>query len=57
MARLARRSTLLEKRDDPALLHASIEYADIRSLRELLPPPRTERFDPCVDRVDANRSA
>jgi hypothetical protein len=57
IARLARRFTLLEKRDDPALLHAEIVHADAGSLREFPPQQRTERFDPCFDRLDAPRIA
>src|SRR5439155_9331968 len=40
------------KGDDPALLHSAIVHAHAGSLRELLPQQRTERFDPCFDRVD-----
>jgi hypothetical protein len=53
LARLARRLAVLEKGDDPALLDAEIVHAHAEPLRELSPQQRTERFDPCLDRVDA----
>ena len=54
VARLARRFAVLEKGDDPALLHSAIVQAHAGSLRELLPQQRGERFDPCFDRVHAH---
>jgi hypothetical protein len=57
VARLARRFAVLEKADDPALLHAEIVHADAGSLREFLPQQRSNPFDPRFDRVDAHRIA
>jgi hypothetical protein len=53
LARLARRFAVLEKPDDPALLHAEVVHADAGPLRELSPQQCTERFDPGFDPVDA----
>src|SRR5438552_6834336 len=52
IARLARRLAVLEKGDDPALLHSSTVHAHAGSLRELPPQQRREPVDPRFDRLD-----
>src|SRR5262245_5426323 len=54
VARLGRRFAVLEKRDDPAQLHATIVDAQAGSLHELSTQQRPQCLDAGLDRVDAH---